>query len=107
MFDIIDALKITLPVRVVFSPKSHDSWDASYTPRFDKWGNLKSHQIKIYRNPDRTRDVNTLIAHELIHAWQEENNKGDIHGKPFQRMARKLARRYPHLTDIYRPELDQ
>lgn len=107
MFDVIHALQITRPVRVIFSPKSHSSWDACYTPRFNKWGDLKSHRIKIYNNPDRSRDVDTLIAHELIHAWQEENNKGDIHGKPFQKMARKIARRYPHLKNIYRQDLDE
>ncbi len=101
-----DILQLEKPVKIKFMKRAHKSWDACYTPRFDKWGDIKQHNIKIYNNPDRARSVEELIAHELIHAWQEENSVADIHGDPFQKMARKIKRAVPKLKNIYCKELD-
>lgn len=106
MNDIIHTLMLEKPVKIVFSKKPHGSWDACYTPRFNRWGEVKQHHVKIYNNADRARDVPTLIAHELIHAWQEENCVADIHGKPFRKMARKIAKRFPALKNVYIKHLD-
>lgn len=106
MEQIINILNLEKPIKIVFSKKPHASWDACYTPRFTKWGEVKSHHIKIYNNPERERDIATLIAHELIHAWQEENQVDDVHGKPFQKMAKKIRREFPGFRDIYRKDLD-
>lgn len=106
MEDIIHNLELIKPVKIRFSKKSHKAWDAEYSPKFDKWGELVCHHIKIYNNGDRARDVDTLIAHELIHAWQAENDKEDIHGKAFQKMARKIKKQFPQFKDIYRKDLD-
>lgn len=106
MEDIIHNLELIKPVKIKFSKKSHKAWDAEYSPKFNKWGELVCHHIKIYNNRDRGRSIATLIAHELIHAWQEEREIGDIHGKPFQKMARKLNSLYPELEPIYNPEMD-
>ena len=106
MDTITQILKLEKPVKVKFSKRNHNAWDASYTPRFTKWGDVKCHVIKIYNNPDRSRTIDELIAHELIHAWQEENAVEDIHGKPFQKMARKIKKAMPHLINIYDANLD-
>lgn len=53
---------------------------------------LKKHIIRINVTNLQydVRGVNELIAHEFIHAWQEENNIDDVHGYPFQSMAHIL-----------------
>ena len=99
-------LRLEKPVKIKFLKKDHPYWDACYIPRFDKWGDVKSHYIKIYNNPQRERTVDELIAHELIHAWQEEQELADIHGKPFQKMARRITREFPNLKNIYDKKVD-
>lgn len=106
MKKLVKLLALKQPVRVVYGKKPHPAWDAVYEPKFNKWGDVKLHKIKIYNNPDRARSKRVLLAHELIHAWQAENDLADIHGKPFQRMAHKISKRYK-LKDIYRRDLDQ
>lgn len=106
MMDIIQNLELTKPVKIKFAKKCHKYWDADYSPKFNKWGELVCHHIKIYNNRDRTRSIPTLIAHELIHAWQEEKELADIHGKPFQKMAHKLNKAFPELEPIYNPDMD-
>lgn len=40
---------------------------------------------------DGERDLETLIVHELIHAWQSERGYNDKHGKTFQRKVKQVA----------------
>ena len=96
----IKTLKIKKPVRVIFQFGTVSENDAEYQPRYTDSGKIKFHKITIFENTDR--DIETLIAHELIHAKQEENNIADIHGKYFQRKA-KL---FPELPHIYMPDRD-
>ena len=80
--------------------------DAEYEPDYsDKTGRLIAHNITIYLK-DNSRDFETLLAHELIHAWQEENKKLEIHGKHFQRMAKAMQKAFA-LEKIYWAGVDE
>lgn len=93
-------LKLTVPVELRLCFRDSDN-DAEYVPRFNDRGELKRHIIKLFIG-DNNRDTETLIIHELIHAWQEENKIVEIHGKSFAKMARK----WPQYPDVYIPEID-
>jgi len=98
-------LGLKKPVYVTLTTRKHKVNDAWYQPRYGDSGKLQSHRIKVYLNTDTDRDIKSLIAHELIHAWQEENKIGGVHGKKFARKARAMSRRFV-IPRIYRPELD-
>lgn len=99
-------LDLKLPIKIKMSRRS-DRWcDAEYEPKFTGRGKLKSHKITIYANLDRVRSVETLIAHELIHAWQEEQGLTEIHGKHFKKWAKRIQDKYPELGPIYIKHLD-
>lgn len=71
---------------------------------------LVSHRITINGNsildPDEQRNIKTLIAHELVHAWQEEYRvKGKAHGKRFARKAAYMNMKF-RVPNIYRPDFD-
>lgn len=104
LHDLIDYLGLELPVFVEYRTKRAKSWDAYYIPRFKK-GKLSGHIIKI-NTIDTGRDLDTVLAHELIHAWQEENSKKDIHGKSFIRMAEKVSKTF-NLPEIYLKGVDE
>ena len=93
-------LKLTVPVELRLCFRESDN-DAEYVPRFNDRGELKRHIIKLFIGENH-RDTETLIIHELIHAWQEENKITEIHGKSFAKMARK----WPQYPDVYIPEID-
>jgi hypothetical protein len=52
-----------------------------------------------------SRDLETIIAHELIHAWQEENGHADTHGASFKKAARRVAKKF-NLPHVYLPDVD-
>ena len=93
-------LKFPVEVRLCFRDSVND---AEYIPRFNARGELKRHIIKLFIAENNSRDVETLIIHELIHAYQEENKITEIHGKSFA----KMAARFPDYPNIYIPELDE
>ena len=79
--------------------------DAEYEPDYsDKTGKLIAHNITIYLK-DNSRDFETLLAHELIHAWQEENKKSETHGEYFIKYAKKMEKEF-NLREIYIPDID-
>jgi hypothetical protein len=49
--------------------------------------------------------LDELIAHELIHAWQQENNISEFHGLNFVLQAIALDEKFD-LPNIYLAELD-
>jgi hypothetical protein len=51
------------------------------------------------------RNIETILAHELIHAWQEENGHTDTHGASFKKAARRVAKKF-NLPDVYLPDVD-
>lgn len=99
--DYIKFLGLTKPVTVrVKTGKTKKSYDALYQARYsDKTGKLLGHCVTIYTQ-DSSRDFDTLLAHELIHAWQEEQGKTEIHGKHFKKYAKKMNE-YFGLQEIY------
>ena len=93
-------LKLTVPVELRLCFRDSDN-DAEYIPRYNGRGELKRHIIKLFIGNNH-RDTETLIIHELIHAYQEENKITEIHGKSFA----KMAARFTEYPDVYIPEID-
>lgn len=82
------------------STRKHKAWDGYYVPHYsDRTGELKEHRITIYLQ-DNSRDFEATLAHELIHAWQEENNKAEYHGWHFKRIAKRMEKHF-NMTKIY------
>ena len=103
--DYIKFLGLTKPVTLRFKTRIHKKWDGFYIPHYSsKTGKLLEHRVTIYLT-NATRDINTLIAHELIHAWQEENKKSEVHGKHFKRLAKMMAQEFD-LENIYMKGVD-
>ena len=105
IFAIKSDLELKKPIDIRLSTRK-SKLDGLYDPQYSDSGRLKSHLITIWLDIDNSRDIETLIAHELIHAWQEENKCEDIHGKPFQDWADYLSLKY-NLPDIYLPDVDE
>lgn len=103
--DYIKFLGLTKPVTLHFKTRTHKKWDGFYIPHYsNKSGKLLEHRITIYLT-NASRDINTLIAHELIHAWQEENKIHEIHGKHFKRLAKMMTEKF-NLENIYMKGVD-
>lgn len=103
IFELIEELEIRKPVDIRLSTRK-SKISGLYDPIYSDSGRLKSHKITIWLDKDN-RPLKTLIAHELIHAWQEENKCEDIHGESFRELALYLETRFK-LRDIFDPELD-
>jgi hypothetical protein len=97
--DYIKFLGLTKPVVVRINSRSHMAWDGYYLPRYNGKGKLTEHRITLYLQ-DQSRDFNTILAHELIHAWQEEHNKTECHGWHFKRIAKKMGKHFD-LSSVY------
>jgi predicted SprT family Zn-dependent metalloprotease len=93
-------LRLTKPVTITVKTRSHKAHDAYYMPKYsDRTAKLLEHKIVIYVE-NMSRSFDTLLAHELIHAWQEEKGLAEFHGKQFQRMAKRMGE-YFGLQNIY------
>lgn len=104
----IEFLGLKSPVELTFKTKSNKSMDAVYYPKFSNRGNLKAHKIVLFlgnQTADAKRNLNELIAHELIHAWQQENNIQEFHGLNFVLQAIAMDDKF-NLPNIYLAELD-
>ena len=107
LFELIDLsveyLGLEKPYTIKLSSKGKKSASAEYRASYGRgYYNLVSHQITIYLgNQDTdTRDIETLIAHELIHAFQEEKGITEIHGQDFADIAGLLSM-YLETAGIY------
>ena len=100
-------LGIKKPVDILLKDSERKDATAFHEPIFSDVGKLKRHRITVYaRNLNKSeRSIETLLAHELIHAWQAENGATDIHGASFAKMARPMSERFG-LPDIYIPSVD-
>lgn len=105
--DFVEVLKLKKPVDLQFRFCQSSDYDAEYWPKMRGNGKIKRHIIRFYVCADQSfeRPFNTLLAHELIHAWQAENDVTDIHGQLFQEWACKLEKDF-NLDRIYDCELD-
>lgn len=87
---------------------------ADYTPVYTEKGRLKQHMLRICLEPDAMRGVRELIAHEFVHAWQEENGHAadnPCHNETFRYLAKSLrmylkGAGYANLGKFYLKELD-
>ena len=105
LYAYIKYLGLKKPVNLRIITRKNRFADAEYEPEYsDKTGKLKEHNITIYFK-NNCRDFDTLVAHELIHAWQEENKKAEIHGPHFRRLAAKMEKEFG-LKSIYLPDVD-
>lgn len=100
-------LGLESPFRIELRSKQKKSMTAVYWAIYTDGGKgkLHSHLIRVYLGNQDSRDLDTLIAHELIHAWQEENKHTDIHGKSFRKMARRMSKQFD-LPNIYLKKVD-
>ncbi len=106
LYEYIKFLGLKKPVNLRIITKKNRWADAEYEPEYhDRNGKLREHNITVYFR-DNTRDFETLIAHELIHAWQEENKAYETHGPKFIKYARKMEKHFG-LREIYLPEIDE
>ena len=99
MKEFIDYLGLKKPITLRIVPGKNSDCDAEYEPEYSDRGKLCEHIITVYTK-NATRDFQTLIAHELIHAWQEENKKTETHGPHFVKYARKMERDFG-LREVY------
>lgn len=105
LYEYIKFLGLKKPVNLRIVTRKNRWADAEYEPEFsEKTGKLKEHKITIFLK-DNSRDFETLLAHELIHAWQEENKKTETHGEYFIKYARKMEQEF-NLNEIYLPDVD-
>ena len=105
MKQFIDYLELKKPVTIRILPKSNKWADAEYEAEYSEKGKLLEHIITVYTK-NAQRDFETLIAHELIHAWQEEKKLTETHGPAFIKYARKMETDFG-LREIYNPEVDE
>lgn len=96
-------LGITKEFKIVLKNTHNKKADAKY------WGMytgkiLVYHLIHVYML-DACRDLDTLIAHELIHAKQEEVGLNEAHGTYFQTEAKRMEYIFS-LSEIYIPDTD-
>lgn len=103
--NLIQYLKLSRIVHIHFSEKENDNMHAWYEPLYSDNGRLVGHNIKVYLGNPRQRPIESIVAHELIHAWQEENKVTDIHGKRFAMVAKRVAKKFA-LRKVYMPRID-
>ena len=83
---------------------------AEYVAIYSDNEEFESHEITIWLDglENQDRDFNAIVAHELIHAWQQERGLREIHGFAFRATAAKLELEFfPLLNGIYDPEIDE
>ena len=85
-------LELDYPMDIRIKTRTKKSCDAKYNAMLDCNNKLVNHRITIYLGnlENNSRTFDELLAHELIHAWQQEFHVDDIHGKPFQDCAEGL-----------------
>lgn len=103
-------LEKPLDIKIV-SKKRGVTWCGDYRPDFNDEGELKKHLIRIYLNniscSTNTRTFWGVVAHEMVHAWQQEAGIEDTkhHCKKFADMANMVKERFS-LGDVFIPDVD-
>jgi hypothetical protein len=102
---LIDHMGITLPVTVTIKTRKGKDCDAFYLGHYsDRTGKLIGHKITIY-TIGATRPFETLLAHELIHAKQEEHKIEEWHGEMFKAWASDIETNFG-LQEIFIHDID-
>lgn len=91
----VEYLGLKKPYNIRLYSREHESGSASYTAWHNTEGRkqLLSHEIRVYLGNLKTdtRDIETLIAHEFVHAWQAEYKpRSAAHGRVFKNKASEL-----------------
>lgn len=107
---LVHLLNIRYPYEIQLRSKTCKTATAEYWALYKNGGSgiLHRHIIRIYLGNLKyagERSFETLIAHEFIHAWQEEQGYLDNHGESFQYIADRLSR-HLCLPGIYNPKID-
>lgn len=104
--DLIAHLGIKLPVTITIKTRKGKDCDGLYLPHYsDRTGKLIGHKITIY-TVGISRSFETLLAHELIHALQEEKRLTEFHGPFFAEMAELLEWDF-NIKEIYLKDIDE
>ena len=98
-------LGLKRPFKIELKSHTNKNMDAAYWGLYNSRGKLSSHLIRVYLGNISDRSLDALIAHELIHAWQEENGIIEIHGDKFKIKSVQLAHRF-EISAIYIPGRD-
>jgi len=101
----VDILGLRKPYKIVLKPSLKYAAEYSAVYRKEK---LCYHIIRVNLGnlAHDARCLNTLVVHELIHAWQEERGLLEIHGYYFRKMARILGQAFG-MSKIYMPGVDK
>ena len=106
-------LDIKKPIRIEIKNRIYkNSAGVHWVDRLDN-GKIKCHIIKVSLNQiSEDRNMNTVIAHEFVHAWQAEHKpfKKIAHNNTFQNKAKDFQR-YLHrigfdIQPLYRKGVD-
>ena len=100
----VQVLKITRPFNITIKSAENKKVDAWYIPIYSPKKHNLTHEIVIYFG-NNTRPIESCIAHEFVHAWQEENGITEYHGPKFKYQAQKLEY-ITGLSGIFRAETD-
>lgn len=112
--DCLGYMALLRKFEIILKDKVKKTYTAKYEALYNDRGELVKHLITVYvgnlfKNPGE-RNIETLIAHELVHAWQEETGAEDTHGDSFVQMAGQLQDYLlaagHNIGPIYDPETD-
>jgi len=98
-------LGLKRPFQIELKSRTNTKMDASWEGLYNSKGKLSSHLITVYLGNISDRSLDSLIAHELIHAWQEEKGIIETHGSDFKIKSLQLAHMF-ELSAIYIPGRD-
>ena len=107
--DAVEYLGLQKPFDIRIKSKEH-KWAAGFCEQHTRKGKIIKHVITLYL-PSMVSSrfsLESVILHELIHAWQAENDilvEGEYHGWEFQDTARELERIFK-VPNIFSPESD-
>jgi hypothetical protein len=105
--EVVGFLQLQKPYKITLKPRVYKGNTAVYWGVYRK-GVLVSHniQISVVKLSSDIRGLETIIAHELIHAWQEENGITEIHCKQFIKKSRQIEKLFG-IPNIYLKEYDK
>lgn len=101
---IVEFLEIKRPYRIELVSKPNKKYDGLYWAMYSDKHKFLAHKIRVYIN-NGNRSTNSLIAHELVHVWQEEKGLTEYHGPQFKKMARLIEAKFG-LKNVYYPGVD-
>ncbi len=107
--DVAEYLGVEKPYEIRISSKPHD-WAAGFCEQRMRKGKIIKHVITLYLPSIIASgfSLESVIAHELIHAWQAEEGillEGQYHGEDFAYAAADVEQTFG-IDEVYDPEND-